>query len=227
MSPVEALAGSETVEIITALHIIGALEGQSPDGTSVHIVVVFLVCLGVLSVFEFAMRLVVDVFPSHNGPWADCWGSPMLVWECVEPKNAQKYHFDNQLGRVALKTSALVRASGTLLDSANASFYLRHVFILTGNVESSFHVCGYRPMKAFKFEVSMNVGHSKASLKICAVNLWETVHECLLLSVRNSLGSNEKMDMKKPTLLTNILSIQRATPRYLAMMPIGRPSIRA
>jgi hypothetical protein len=69
--PIEAHAGGEAVEKIATLCVVSRTEGQSTHSPGVHAVVVFFVGLDVLSIFHFAVDLVVDVFTDHDGTWAD------------------------------------------------------------------------------------------------------------------------------------------------------------
>ncbi len=62
---------------------------------TVHQIVVLFMGLHVLPKFDTAVRLVVDVFSSHDGTCAERTGDAVLVWKGIEPKNAQEYHFND------------------------------------------------------------------------------------------------------------------------------------
>jgi hypothetical protein len=113
--PVESPAGHQAIEIIPALLITSWSEGKCPNSTGGHGVVVLLVSLDILSEFDPAMFIVVDVEAGDNGAGTERLGDSQTMGESIEPEDGEKYHLDYHSRRIVVNGTCVIGASCSFL----------------------------------------------------------------------------------------------------------------
>jgi hypothetical protein len=163
---IQALPRHETVKVVSALLVSRWTQGEGADGLWGHGVVMFLLCLDVLSIFNATVLVVIDSESSDEGPGTECLGDPKLMWECVDPEDAEKYHFDDHLRRKVVKRRYGVGAAGPFFSGADAALDIGNVFVFATYVEFGPQVVDYSPSGTFKFGVAEDICDAKTSLAI-------------------------------------------------------------
>jgi hypothetical protein len=88
--------------------------------------------LNILSIFNATVLDVIDPKSSDKGPGTDHLGDAKLVWESVDPEDAEKYHLDDYSRRKMVKWRYVVGAAGPFFSGADAALdiqcvCLRHI----------------------------------------------------------------------------------------------------
>jgi hypothetical protein len=134
VGPMETLAGHEAVKLVATLEIFGWLEGKRADGPGCHGVVVFLVCLDLLSIFNAAVFVVIHGLPGKDGPGTKCFGKAKLVRKSIQPENIEEDHFDDHSWRKVVIRGHVVCIARAFLGSADAPLNVGAMFVFTTNV---------------------------------------------------------------------------------------------
>jgi hypothetical protein len=96
---------------------------------------VLLVSLDVLPKCNSTVFGIVYVKTSDDRAGAEHLRDTEPVGKCIEPKNAEENHFDDQPGRVVLDWHGVVGAASPFLCRADAPFYIRHMLVFAAYVE--------------------------------------------------------------------------------------------
>ena len=127
-------SAEEAIEVVATLFVSGWAQCDCANGSWLHRVVVFLMCLHVLSEFYLAVRIVVDRFTRDDGSGTDRLRDPMLVWEGVCPKNTLKYHLDDHARGVSGEGRRIVSASCFFFDRVYAAFDIWDALVFSCDV---------------------------------------------------------------------------------------------
>jgi hypothetical protein len=138
---------------------------------------VLLVDLDILSEFDPAMFVVVDVEPCHNGAGTQCLRDAQTVRESIESDHCEKHHLDDHSRRVVLDGSGIVGAACPFLGGTDGTFDIWHMLAFAANVQLRTDVGSHCAAGAFEFAVAKNVGNDETAFAIYAVDALEGLNE--------------------------------------------------
>ena len=94
----------------------------------------FLVSLDILSKLNAAVLVVVDGKSGDNGAWVEHLGDTKFVWKRVQPEHIEKYHFNDDPGRIMFKWGDIVCSASPFFYSMDAVFDVWSMLILSTDV---------------------------------------------------------------------------------------------
>ena len=136
MVAVQSATCRQTEKVVTTLCVSGGTKGESSNRASLHAVIVWFVCLDVLSELELDVIVVVDGGTDNNCSWAHRRGDAALCRKTVQPKAAIVYEFDDHTSRNGFKRQHVDNAACTFLNDADMTLDLGDVFVRGNGVQS-------------------------------------------------------------------------------------------
>jgi hypothetical protein len=130
----ESLARHQTIKIVAPLLVPSGTEGNGANGARCHGVVVFFMRLHVLSKLDGTMFIVVNAKSSEDGTRTEGLGDAILVRKGVQPKHAEKYHFDGHPRRIFVKGGGVLVATSSFFCRANTSLDVGNMFVFPADV---------------------------------------------------------------------------------------------
>ena len=112
----------------------------------------------------------------------------------IQPKYAEKCHFDYHLRRIFVKGGGIVVAASSLLCGPNTALDIGNVFIFRARVELGAQVGGDGTSWAFEFGVAEDRSDAEAALPMRATDALECAFKTGLLPVVCGLRS-DKMNL--------------------------------
>jgi hypothetical protein len=169
---VETSPTREAVKIVTPLLISRWSESDCTDGPGYHQIVVFFMCLHVLTILNSTVRVIVDVESYDDAARPHSLRDAETVWKGVEPENAKHNHLSEHFGGKLVEGGDVVGATRSLLHGMDTSFDIWDMFVLSTNVQFRSEVGSYGAPSAFEFAVSKDIGDSETSFLVYAMDIF-------------------------------------------------------
>ena len=129
MIAIESATCRQTEKIVTTLFVSGGTKGESSNRASLHAVVVWFVCLDVLSKLKLDVVVVVDGRTDNNCAWTHRVGDATACRKTVQPKAAVVYELDDHTGRNGFERQHVDNAACTFLNDAYVTLDFGDVFV--------------------------------------------------------------------------------------------------